>query len=235
MTNPCRAGIEVICYHFMPVLEETRTDLAWRLTNGAPCMRFDFAVFDIHIIDGAGAVEEFGQLVAEAAAARFAAMEDMDRKALTANVVFGVRGAASWMTLVNVQAHLAEYDAISAGRLRHHLIDFLAEVMPLAQDLGMQLCCHAYDAPFPRLGLPRIMSTEANYRAVILAEERRRRAVGRADWNILFRPDHGQNILDDLGRKGQPGDPTIGRLKGLAVLRSNIAALEHLLVTRAHR
>jgi mannonate dehydratase len=70
--------------------------------------------------------------------------------------------------------------------------------------------------------------------AAILAEERRRRAEGRTDWNIPFRPDHGQDILDDLGRKGQPGYPTIGRLKGLAELRGIMTALDHPLITGAN-
>jgi mannonate dehydratase len=70
--------------------------------------------------------------------------------------------------------------------------------------------------------------------AAILAEERRRRTEGRHDWNIPFRPDHGQDILDDLGRKGQPGYPTIGRLKGLAELRGIMTALDHPLVTGAN-
>jgi mannonate dehydratase len=58
-----------------------------------------------------------------------------------------------------------------------------------------------------------------------LAEEARRRAAGRSDASIPFRPDHGQDILDDLGRRAQPGYPSIGRLKGLAELRGVIAAL----------
>jgi mannonate dehydratase len=308
MTNLSRAGIEIICYNFMPVLDWTRTDLAWRLPNGATCMRFDFvdyAAFDIHILERPGAIEDFPEDVADAAAARFAAMDDAARKKLAANVAFGLPGAAETMTLADVRTHLAEYDAISADRLRQHLIDFLAEVTPLAQDLGMRLCCHPDDPPFSLLGLPRIMSTESDYRAVldavnlpangvtfctgsfgaradndlpammqrlgphvhfvhlrnvrregtalrdsfheaehlggnsdmvaviaaILAEERRRRAEGRPDWNIPFRPDHGQDILDDLRRKGQPGYPTIGRLKGLAELRGIMTALDHPLVS----
>jgi mannonate dehydratase len=63
--------------------------------------------------------------------------------------------------------------------------------------------------------------------AAVLAEERRRKAAGRADWSIPFRPDHGQDILDDLHRKGQPGYPTIGRMRGLAELRGIITALSH--------
>ncbi|MNL48413.1 Mannonate dehydratase [compost metagenome] len=63
--------------------------------------------------------------------------------------------------------------------------------------------------------------------AAILTEERRRKAEGRRDWEIPMRPDHGQDILDDLGRRSQPGYPTIGRMKGLAELRGVMTALEH--------
>ncbi|MCA3445117.1 MAG: mannonate dehydratase [Rhodobacter sp.] len=311
MTNLHRAGLDVICYNFMPVLDWTRTDLAWRLPNGATCMRFDFidfAAFDLFILERPGAVEEYPGPVAEAAARRFADMDDDTRKAITANVAFGLPGAASTMTLADIRAHLAGYGLISAETLRRHLVDFLAEVTPLAQELGMRICCHPDDPPFSLLGLPRIMSTEADYRAVldavdlsangvtfctgsfgaradndcpammrrlgprvhfihlrnvrregtalrdsfheaehlggdtdmvaviaaILAEERRRRTEGRQDSSIPFRPDHGQDILDDLGRKGQPGYPTIGRLKGLAELRGIMTALDHPLVTGAN-
>jgi mannonate dehydratase len=298
------AGIEVICYNFMPVLDWTRTDLAWRLPNGATCMRFDlndFAAFDIHILARPGASESYPPEVVEDAKRRFEAMDDAARQALARNVVFGLPGAAEHFTLEDVRGHLAEYAAISEERLRSHLIDFLAEVTPVAQDLGLRLCCHPDDPPFSLLGLPRVMSTEADYRkvmaavdlpangitlctgslgarpdndlpgmmdrlgdrvhflhlrnvqrqssdimgsfyeaehlgggtdmvamiAAVLREEGRRRAAGRPDCSIPFRPDHGQDILDDLGRKAQPGYPAIGRLKGLAELRGIMTALQH--------
>ena len=63
--------------------------------------------------------------------------------------------------------------------------------------------------------------------AAVVREERRRRAAGRKDAIIPMRPDHGQDILDDLGRRSQPGYPTIGRMKGLAELRGVMTALEH--------
>ncbi len=309
--NLADAGIEVICYNFMPVLDWTRTDLKWPRPNGAQCMRFDlvdFAAFDIHILARPGAADDFPPDVVEQADRCHAAMTDADRQRLLANIVFGLPGAAEQFSLDDVRQHLAEYDAISAGQLRRHLIDFLAEVTPVAQDLGLRLCCHPDDPPFPLLGLPRIMSTEADYNAVfravdlnangitlcagslgaradndlpgmmarlgsrvhflhlrnvtrdadtlpcsfyeaehlgggtdmvaliaaILAEERHRRAQGRADWTIPFRPDHGQDILDDLGKSGQPGYPTIGRMKGLAELRGIMTALDHPLVTGAN-
>ena len=302
LRNLAGAGIEVICYNFMPVLDWTRTDLAWRLKSGASCMRFDlvdFATFDLHILARPGAAEDYDEALRDEAARRFAAMDEAAKEALAGNVVFGLPGAAERFSLEDVRAHLAEYAALSEDSLRSHLIDFLSEVAPVAQELGLRLCCHPDDPPFPLLGLPRIMSTEAQYAQVmqavdipangitlcsgslgarpdndlpgmmqrlgdrvhflhlrnvkresteirgsfyeaehlggdtdmvalveaVLVEEARRRAAGRADWSIPFRPDHGQDILDDLGRRTQPGYPSIGRLKGLAELRGIIAAL----------
>ena len=185
--------------------------------------------------------------------------------------------------------------------MRLNLIDFLSEVAPDAERLGLRLCCHPDDPPFPLLGLPRVVSTLADYRAfldavdlpangvtfctgslgarpdndlpamaaalgprihfvhlrnvrrdsdqipcsffedehlagstdmvavvaALLAEEARRRREGRADAEMPMRPDHGQDILDDLKRGAQPGYPAIGRLKGLAELRGVMTALSH--------
>lgn len=304
MRNLAAAGIEVICYNFMPVLDWTRTDLAWRLPHGGTCMRFDFtdfAAFDIHVLKRAGAFEDFPEAVREEAARRFAGWSLDHMTAIGRNVVFGLPGAADHMEMDDVRRHLAEYDSISADRLRENLIDFLSEIIPLAHALGLRFCCHPDDPPFPLLGLPRIMSTEADYRkvldavdllengitlctgslgarpdndlpgmtqrlgdrvhflhlrnvlrespdiagsfhesehltgntdmvaviAAVLKEEARRKAAGRADANIPMRPDHGQDILDDLNRKAQPGYPSIGRLKGLAELRGIMTALAH--------
>ncbi|MCY4048869.1 MAG: mannonate dehydratase [Hyphomicrobiales bacterium] len=303
MANLAEAGIYIICYNFMPILDWTRTDLSWRLKNGATCMRFDiidFAAFDIHILKRAHAEKDYDAKLRQSAARRFQEMSEQDRKQLTENIVCGLPGAAEKFSLDDVRAHLNEYSDIPEKRLRSNLVRFLAEVAPVAQDLGIRLCCHPDDPPFSLLGLPRIMSTEEDYRIVMeevdipangitlcsgslgarpdndlvgmmqrlgdrvhfmhsrnvkretadvrgsfhesehlrgdtnmvlligaaLQEEARRRDEGREDWSIPFRPDHGQDILDDLGRKAQPGYPSIGRLKGLAELRGIIAALE---------
>mgnify|MGYP000211942340 CR=1 FL=1 len=166
------AGVEVVCYNFMPVLDWTRTDLAHRLPDGATCMRFDlidFAAFDLHILQRPGAADDYDAPLHEAAAAAHAKMDDAARTALARNIVAGLPGAAETWTLEAVRAQLETYRGIDADRLRGHLIDFLAEVSPLAQELGLRLCCHPDDPPFDLLGLPRVMSTEADYAAVTAA------------------------------------------------------------------
>ena len=304
LANLAKAGIEVICYNFMPVLDWTRTQLRWRLANGGACMRFDFvdfAAFDLFILKRERAAADFPETIVEHARARHSKMSDSDKQDLARNVVFGLPGAAESFSLDDVRRHIDEYSGISAERLRTNLTDFLTEVVPTAERLGLRFCCHPDDPPFGLLGLPRIMSTEADYTAILkavdspangmtlctgslgarpdndlpgmmerlgdrvhflhlrnvsresgdirgsfheaehlsgdmdmvaviaaaLREERRRKESGRADNSIPMRPDHGQDILDDLRRNGQPGYPAIGRLKGLAELRGVITALSH--------
>lgn len=303
LENLAAAGIETICYNFMPILDWTRTDLSWPLPNGARCMRFDytdFAVFDIHILARKGATENYSDEIINSAADKVQTMNDAAKLRLTNNLVAGLPGANQKLTLDDLRQLLDGYRNIDESRFRKHHYAFLEEVVPTAERLGMRLCCHPDDPPFSLLGLPRIMSKERDYRllvdavdspangitlcsgslgankdndlpgmmqrlgdkvhflhlrnvvldaqqtpgsfyegehldgntdmvaliSAVLDEEARRKKAGRKDWNIPFRPDHGQDILDDLNRNAQPGYPAIGRLKGLAELRGVIAALE---------
>lgn len=163
------AGVQTVCYNFMPILDWTRTDLAHALPNGATCMRFDlidYAVFDLFILDRPGAAADLPRATVDAAETRLSAMSVEDRDRLCANIVSGLPGAAAHFTLDDVRGQLALYDGIGADRLRQHLAAFLAEVAPVAQDLGLRLCAHPDDPPWPLLGLPRILSTEADYTAM---------------------------------------------------------------------
>jgi len=304
LENLAAQGLQTICYNFMPVLDWTRTDLAWRVPHGGTCMRFDlvdFAAFDIHILQRSGAAQDFPADIVTQAGERFAGMSEARKTQLAANVTAGLPGSTETMSTADVRRHLAEYDGIGPEKLKRHFIDFLEEITPVAEALGQRLCCHPDDPPFPLLGLPRIMSTADDYRAIlnavdslangmtlcsgslgaradndlpaimrefgprvhflhlrnvtieapdvpasfheaehlaggtdmvaliseVLKEEARRKAQGRADHQIPMRPDHGQDIIDDLARDGQPGYPILGRLKGLAELRGVMTALAH--------
>src|SRR5690606_35361563 len=116
LENVARAGIEVVCYNFMPVLDWTRTDLAWRVGHGGTAMRFDlpdFAAFDIHILKRKGAAESFPTKVVEEAGKRFSAMDEDRKRQLASNVTAGLPGAVESWSLPDLAAHLSTYDGIS--------------------------------------------------------------------------------------------------------------------------
>ncbi len=172
MANIAAAGIQTICYNFMPVLDWTRTDLTWALPNGSTCMRFDlvdFVAFDLFILERAGVAEDFSADLQEAAAARFAQMDEADKSALMANLVMGLPGANQNLSFDGFKALLAHYNSIDAAQLKSNLHAFLELVVPEAEKLGLRLCCHPDDPPFPLLGLPRVVSSEADYTDLVNA------------------------------------------------------------------
>jgi mannonate dehydratase len=298
------SGIRTVCYNFMPVLDWTRTDLRWETRHGAKAMRFDlveFVAFDLHILKRPNAAEDYPETLREDAARRFSSMNDAKIAALGKNIGAGLPGSADGYTLDQLLEKLRTYQGIDRARLQQNLVDFLSEVTPVAEEVGINICAHGDDPPWPLLGLPRILSTEEDYAhmlrqvnsrasgvtlctgslgarpdndlpfiatrfadrihfvhlrnvtrdtdtvpcsffedehlegttdmvaviAALVSEETRRRAEGREDHQIPMRPDHGQEILDDLSRGAQPGYPAIGRLKGLAELRGIERALTH--------
>ena len=151
------AGIEVVCYNFMPVIDWTRTDLAYEVETGATCMRFDladFAAFDVFVLEREGAADALGEDLLAEAKRRFEAMGEDERAALARNVTFGLPGAADNFTLEDVRARLADYAAIGPDELRANLVAFLSDVAPLAEELGVRLCCHPDDPPFRSSAFP---------------------------------------------------------------------------------
>lgn len=170
LRNLADQGLQTVCYNFMPILDWTRTDLAAQMPDGATAMRFDmleFCLFDALLLHRPGAEDDYPAAMLDGARARHTGMSDADKQKLVNNIVAGLPGANDSWTLDDVRAQLATYGAIDADRLRQNLIDFLSEVVPTAEQVGIRLCCHPDDPPFSLLGLPRVMSTTDDYVAVL--------------------------------------------------------------------
>jgi mannonate dehydratase len=285
----------------MPVVDWCRTDLEWELPNGARAMRFDqdrFAAFELHILQRAGATTEYSPAAQARARAVYERMSQADIDYLVMVIASALPGSTTEpMTIPQFRDRLAQYSDINSQVLRKHLIEFLAKVTPVAEQLGVTLTLHPDDPPRPLFGLPRIASSAEDYQALfdavpskangicfctgslgvraendlpamaerfasrvgfahlratkreanelsfhesdhldgdvdmiavlkVLLKENRRRP---ADGKIVFRPDHGHRMLDDLvaTKRTNPGYTAIGRLRGLAELRGAIRAIEH--------
>lgn len=302
MENLAECGIKTICYNFMPVIDWTRTDLKFKLPNGAYALRFDqkkFAAFDLFILKRDKAESEYSSEEIAEAKSVFEAMSDTEKTELTNNIIAGLPGKMTdAYGIDDFRAMLDNYKDMTSDTLRSNLFNFLSQVLPRAEALGVKLAIHPDDPPRDMLGLPRIICTAADldilfnalpspsngitlcvgtyssrpdnnlpamakqfgprihfshlrgvsrdpqeqrtfYEAShldsdidmihvvkeLLNEEHRRKTQGDSELDIFIRPDHGHQMMDDIGKTVNPGYSGIGRMKGLAEIRGVIRAL----------
>jgi len=164
-----RAGVKVICYNFMVITDWSRTDLMYRLPNGAYALRYDtvdFAAYDLFVLRRKGAERDYTPERIAAARARFEAMPESRATELEKVLIDWLPARDFAYDRNSFRAMLELYQAIGAEELRANLIAFLAEITPVAEEEGARLCIHPDDPSFPIFGLPRVMSTAEDVRAL---------------------------------------------------------------------
>jgi mannonate dehydratase len=165
-----KAGVKVVCYNFMPVMDWTRTDLQWRLPSTGYALRFDavdFAAYDLFILQRKGADAEYSAERTRSAHARFLAMPEAERNRLEHTIIAGLPGEATY-DRETVRGLIAEYQG-GTEQLRTNLAAFLQEVVPVAEENGIRLAIHPDDPPWPLFGVPRVVSTAEDVRAIFAA------------------------------------------------------------------
>jgi len=204
LKNLALSGVKTVCYNFMPVLDWTRTDIDYRLPNGASALRFDaraVAAFDLYILEREGAYSDFSPDQQQKAKAYLDGLSADEKRLLINNVMAGLPGTKDVLTIDEFKDHLEKYKNVDAAKLKANLAWFLQAIIPDAEKLGIKMCIHPDDPPFPILGLPRVVSTENDLLDVVNASPSSSNGLTFCTGSLGARADNDlPGMIDRLGK-----------------------------------
>ena len=193
LRNLAACGIKTVCYNFMPVLDWSRTNLHYEMPDGSLALRFvweDFALFDLYILKRPNAEADYTPEVQEAAKRKLAGTTDEEIATLQNTVLLGLPGSNEAFELATFQGLLNNYKHIGDKELRENLYYFIQQVAPVAEEIGVNLCIHPDDPPKSLLGLPRVVSTEADLAQLMDACEVRANGITFCTGSLGVRADN---------------------------------------------
>lgn len=170
LRNLGQAGIETVCYNFMPVVDWTRTSLSFEAGDNSVALKFemtDFAAYDIFVLQREGARDSYNSAVVNKAEQLFATMTAEQIAALESNIIAGLPGGEGSYSASTIRQAIELFASFSNDQYRQHLFMFLDEVIPVAEAAGIKMAIHPDDPPFSLFGLPRVVSTAEDARLIV--------------------------------------------------------------------
>ncbi|MBJ2127231.1 mannonate dehydratase [Flavobacterium sp. IB48] len=205
LKNLADCGIKIITYNFMPILDWVRTNHNFINEDGSKALLYNqdaFTYFDVFLLKRPNSENDYSDTEKEKAL-KFGNQLSEDEKALLfKNVLLGLPGSKINFTAEQILSLLDNYAAINNEKLRENLIYFLSEVTPIAEQNEQKLAIHPDDPPFSVLGLPRIVSTETDLKAIFNAVPSTANGLCYCTGSLSADPKNNlEKIIDDFGER----------------------------------
>ncbi len=170
--NVGKAGLKLVCYNFMAVVDWTRTNLRYKLSNKSLALRFDmadFALYDIFILNRKNAKNDYTDKVFNSAERNFKIFSKDEINILEKNIIAGLPGGEGSYSRKQILNEIENFSMIGTEGYRKNLFKFLKEIIPIAERSQVKMCIHPDDPPFPLFGLPRVVSSADDARKLLNA------------------------------------------------------------------
>ena len=203
LQNLAECGIKTITYNFMPILDWVRTNHDFINEDESRALLYNqdaFTYFDVFLLKRPNSENDYSDAQKEKALQFGSQLSEEEKALLFKNVLLGLPGSTINFTAEEILSLLENYSKIDNQKLRENLIYFLSEVTPIAEKNGQKLAIHPDDPPFSVLGLPRIVSTESDLKAIFSAVPSKANGLCYCTGSLSADPKNNlEKIIDDFG------------------------------------
>ena len=166
IANIAKNNIKTICYNFMPIVDWTRTQLDFRLPTEGLALRFNYLqviIFERFILKLKDLESRYTFKQIKNAEILYKKMKPKDVNNMKFSIMGGLPASETNYSVNSFKQILDAYKNVDHDNLRENLIDFLKEIIPVAEENNVKMAIHPDDPPIPLFGVPRIVSTLDDY------------------------------------------------------------------------
>lgn len=205
LKNLSDAGVYIVTYNFMPLLDWLRTDVSFKNQDGSEILYFkkiDYQIFDLFILERSGAANDYSANELDYLTNYYQSLTQEYIEILKNNILLALPGTTDNFTLDHIKEKIKEYSKVTSAQMKSNLSYFLNRICPVADQLNIKLAIHPDDPPYSVFGLSRIVSTQQDCRDLLESAPYKSNGLCFCTGSFGARPDNDiKSMISEFGHK----------------------------------